>query len=391
MSQPPPTDERLRRWRLLLGGDAADGTGVDLHGRDAEIDRVLAALYEPAAHGGASPDDLGTGAGGRRGGTAALAPQLTRWLGDIRTYFPASVVAVMQKDAIERLRLSQLLLEPELLSAMQPDVHLVATLLALKGALPDRTRATARQVVQRVVDDLMKKLANRTRQAVQGSLNKAARTFRPRAHEIDWPRTIRRNLKHYQPQYRTIVPATLVGFGRRRPALREMIMCVDQSGSMATSVVYAGIFAAVLASLPSLRTHLVLFDTRVVDVSAQVSDPIELLFAAQLGGGTDINRALAYCQTLVQSPRQTILVLLSDLFEGGNREEAVARVRTLTAAGVRMIALLALNDEGAPAYDHALAGELAALGVPTFACTPDRFADVMAAAIAGGQIDARQS
>lgn len=366
-----PENERLRRWRLVLGGDA-DGTGISLAGNDAGMDRVLAALY-------------GTGAGDetseRQAGLGASAPRVARWLGDIRTYFPASVVQVMQKDAIERLNLHQLLLEPEMLEAVQPDVHLVATLLTLKGMIPDETRATARLVVQRVVDDLLRRLANRTRQAVQGSLNRAARITRPRHHDIDWPRTIQRNLRHYLPQYRTVVPETLVGYGRQRASLRELILCVDQSGSMATSVIYSSIFAAVLGSIPALKTQMVVFDTAVVDLTDLLHDPVELLFGTQLGGGTDINRALAYCQGLVRAPQETILVLLSDLYEGGNRAEMMQRVAALVAAGVQVIVLLALNDEGAPIYDHRHAEQMAALGIPVFACTPDLFPELMATAI----------
>jgi uncharacterized protein with von Willebrand factor type A (vWA) domain len=198
---------------------------------------------------------------------------------------------------------------------------------------------------------------------------------------MDWPRTIRANLKHYQPEYRTVIPVTRIGFGHKRTALRQLILCVDESGSMATSVVYAGIFGAVLASLPAIQTHVVVFDTAVVDLTENLDDPVELLFGTQLGGGTDINRALAYCQLLVRQPEETILVLISDLFEGGNREEMLKRAAALVNSGVQMIALLALNDDGAPSFEHNVAGVFAGLGIPAFACTPDLFPDLIAAAI----------
>jgi Mg-chelatase subunit ChlD len=306
---------------------------------------------------------------------------VARWLGDIRAYFPAPVVQVLQRDAIDRLGLHRMLLEPETLAAVEPDVHLVADLIALRGLLPETTRDTARMVVRRVVDDLERRLAQPLRQAVTGSLHRATRTRRPRAGEIDWDRTIRANLRHYQPAYRTVVPETLVGYGHRRSSLRHVVVCVDQSGSMATSVVHAGVLAAVLASLPSLRTRLVVFDTAVVDLTDQLADPVEVLFGTQLGGGTDINRALAYCQQVVERPTDTILVLISDLYEGGDREAALARTAALVRAGVQVVVLLALNDDGAPSFDHALAADLADLGVPAFACTPDAFPDLMAAAL----------
>ncbi len=361
----PEADERLRRWRLLLGGGEADGLGLQLHDHDQAMDRALEALYDAE----------------RSGGLGASAPSVARWLGDIREYFPSAVVQVMQQDALDRLNLRQMLLEPEMLAAVEPDVHLAATLLALNRVMPERSKATARQVVRRVVADLERRLAQPTRQAVQGALNRAARKRRPRYNEMDWPRTIRANLKHYQPAYHSLIPETRLGYGRQRGALRDLILCVDQSGSMAASVVYAGVFGAVLASLPAVATRVVVFDTAVVDLTEDLQDPVELLFGTQLGGGTDINRALGYCQTLVRRPADTILFLISDLFEGGHRDELLKRAAALTGAGVQVVVLLALSDDGAPSFDHGVAGRLAALGIPAFACTPDLFPDLMAAAI----------
>jgi Mg-chelatase subunit ChlD len=357
--------ERQRRWRLILGSGAADGIQCALAGADAEMDRALRALYDSE----------------RKGGLGASSPNVARWLGDIRTYFPSSVVRVMQKDALERLDLRQLLLEPEMLEAAEPDVNLVATLLSLRSVLPNRTKETARQVVRKVVEEVQRRLAEPLRQAVTGSLHRSVRNRRPRHQEIDWNRTIRVNLRHYQQAHKTIIPETRIGFGRRRSALRDLILCVDQSGSMAASVVYAGIFGAVLASLPAVSTRMVVFDTSVVDLTENLNDPVDLLFGTQLGGGTDINQALAYCQKLVRRPEETILVLLSDLFEGGNAEEMLRRAGSLAASGIQMIALLALSDQGTPAYDHRIAAAFATLGIPAFACTPDRFPDLMSAAI----------
>jgi Mg-chelatase subunit ChlD len=369
-------EERLRRWRLLLGGEAAEGTGTSLEGDDLGMDEALEALY-----GGAGEGEGDEASRQRSGGLGSSAPKIARWLGDIRKYFPASVVRVMQQDALERLNLKQMLLEPELLSEIEPDVHMVANLISLKNVMPGKTRDTARIVVRKVVEELQKRLAEPLRQAVMGALNRAARNRRPRHNEIDWTRTIRANLKNYQPDYKSVIPETLIGFGHKRQALRNIILCVDQSGSMASSVVYAGIFSAVLASLPAVKTDLVVFDTSVVDLTGQLADPVEVLFGTQLGGGTDINRALAYCQTILRQPHDTILVLISDLYEGGNKDEMLKRVASLVASGVQVIGLLALNDDGAPGYDHNVAAAFAGLGVPAFACTPDLFPDLMAAAI----------
>lgn len=360
--------ERLRRWRLILGGNDADGIGggCQLGAADLQMDRALEALYDSD----------------RSGGLGKSSPNVARWLGDIRQYFPASVVRVMQQDALERLNLRQMLLQPEMLEAVEPDVHLVANLMALGRVIPNQTKETARLVIRKVVEELQRKLENPTRQAIAGSLNRATRNRRPRHTEIDWPRTIRANLRHYQREYNTIIPETRIGFGRKRSSLRDIVLCVDQSGSMATSVVYASIFAAVMASLPAVSTQLVTFDTAVVDLTDRLDDPVEVLFGVQLGGGTDINRALGYCQGRIRQPQDTILILISDLYEGGNAPEMLKRAAALVGSGVQLIALLALSDDGAPGYDRRHAAQLAAMGAPAFACTPDRFPDLMAAAIA---------
>ena len=370
--------DRLRRWRLVLGGEAQDSCGA-LNGDAAEMDQALSALYDD--HGGLGDD--------RRGGRGNSAPRVARWLGDIRKYFPSTVVQVMQKDALERLNLRDMLLQPEMLQGVQPDVHLVANLMALSRVIPAGTKETARRVVRQVVDELMKRLEEPMRAAVTGALDRSQRNRRPRLAEIDWHRTIRANLRHWQPTHRTVIPETLHGFGRkaRRPQ-REVVLCIDQSGSMANSVVYSSIFGAVLASLPAVSTKLVVFDTAVVDMTEQLDDPVDLLFGVQLGGGTDINGAVAYCQSLIREPRNTIFVLISDLYEGGVEPQLLRRAASLVESGVQCVALLALSDEGAPAYDRALAAKLAALGVPSFACTPDAFPGLMAAAIRRDDIGA---
>lgn len=369
-------DERSRRWRLVLGGGPADGTGCPLAPADLGIDGALAALYGRTDGAG---DGRGGPGGSRGAGLGASAPSVARWLGDIRTYFPSSVVQIMQRDAIDRLGLSTLLLEPEMLAAVEADVHLVGTLLSLNKVMPEATKETARAVVRKVVDDLEKRLATRTRSTLTGALDRSARISRPRHRDIDWDRTIRANLKNYVPEFNTVVPERLIGYGRASQSVKkEVVLCVDQSGSMAASVVYASVFGAVLASMRSIATRLVVFDTAVVDLTDQLDDPVDVLFGTQLGGGTDINRALSYCQSRITRPADTVVVLISDLYEGGIRDGMLKRVAAMKASGVQFVTLLALSDEGTPAYDREHA---AALAAPAFACTPDLFPDVMAAAI----------
>ena len=368
---------RLQRWRMVLGGPA-DASCGGVSGRLQEMDQALAALYEEDSK-----------LASRRGGRGNSSPSVSRWLGDIRKYFPSQVVQVMQRDAMERLNLRELLLQPEMLENVQPDVHLVADLISLGSVIPQNTKATARLVVRKVVDELMKKLEDPMRSAVAGALDRSQRNRRPRHAEIDWNRTIRANLRHWQPEYKTIVPETLIGYGRkvRRPQ-REVILCIDQSGSMANSVVYSSIFGAVMASLPAVATKLVVFDTAVVDLTEKLDDPVDVLFGVQLGGGTDINGAVGYCQGIISEPRNTILVLISDLYEGGVESGLLRRANELVESGVQFVTLLALSDEGAPSYDADLAAKLAALGVPSFACTPDAFPQLMAAAIRRDDVSA---
>jgi len=297
--------------------------------------------------------------------------------------FPASVVQVIQKDAFERLGLKQMLLEPEFLAACEADVHLIADLISLRSVMPEKTKDTARLVVAKVVRALLEKIESRTVMTIRGALDKTRRSSRPRHNDIDWPRTIRKNLQHWQEEHKSIVPERLVGYGRqtRRSNLDNVILCVDQSGSMATSVVYASIFAAVLSSIPAITTRLVVYDTAVVDLTEDLRDPIDVIFGVQLGGGNDTPLALAYCETLVTEPAKTHLVLVSDLYEGALSQQMIARLQAFVSAGVNVIVLLALSDQGRPSYDTQNAAAIAAMGCPVFACTPDQFPDPMAAAL----------
>ena len=277
-----------------------------------------------------------------------------------------------------------MLMQPEFMKAMEADVHLVADLVSLRSVMPEKAKDAAREVIAKVVAELMERLERRTAEALRGAVDRGRRTNRPRFPDIDWPRTIRANLTHYQPEYRTVVPERLVGFARRQRRqvdLDEIVMCVDQSGSMATSVVYSSIFAAVMASLPVVTTRLVCFDTAIVDLTEDLADPVDVLFGVQLGGGTDIDQAVSYCADRIERPGKAHLVLVTDLYEGGNAASLLARLAALVRAGVNVIVLLALSDDGRPGFDARLAGQVAALSIPVFACTPDRFPDLMAAAL----------
>ena len=371
-----PEASRLRRWRLALGEPGEAGGLPSLQKSDERgqgMDRTLQQLYDAEAGG----------RGSRSAGLGNSAPNVNRWLGDIRSYFPKSVVQVMQQDAVDRLGLHQLLLEEEVLSEVTPDVHLAGTLMQLSDVIPEETKETARRVVRRVADDLEKRLRQKLVEAVTGAIDRSRRTSRPRPGEIDFDRTIRRNLKNYLPDRGTVIAEHLVGYARRRrsSSLKDIVLCIDQSGSMAESIVYSSVFGAVLASLQSVSTRLVLFDTAVVDMTEELDDPVDVLFGVQLGGGTDINKAVTYCREHISRPSDTVFVLISDLYEGGVRAGLLRQTAEMVAAGVQVVVLLALSDSGAPIFDEQLAAEMTRVGAPSFACTPDQFPGMMAAAL----------
>jgi hypothetical protein len=367
--------EQIKRWRLILGQHSQEslakmGGGCDLSQEQLGIDGVLAAIYDE------------TGADAKRERSAGLgpsAPNLAKWLGDIRTYFKEDIVTVIQHDAIEKKGLTQLLFEPEMLKNVEPNPQLVGTLMSLKGHIPERTKETARMVVRAVVEKIKRLLEDKIRQAVLGALNRNEHSPLPHAPSIDWKGTIRRNLKNYQPRLGTIIPEKVYFFSRAQRSNRwTVIVDMDQSGSMAESVVYGSVMGSIFASLPALNTRVVAFDTEVIDLTEQCgSDPVDMIFGVQLGGGTDINKSVAYCEQFITDPAQTIFFLISDLYEGGNQAQLVRRLKDMVESGVRVICLLALNDSGVPSYDEQLAKKIAQFGVPCFGCTPNKLPELI--------------
>lgn len=397
MDKPNLTDNQrqaLLRWRLVLGKQAERPSGAGMGGAEGEGDLAETFRLEELAGGMPERDVLGLDgtlgflydeeAAGRPGGLEAARPHIPRWLADVRRYFPQDVVAVVQRDAIERRGFRQLLFEPETLSRLTPNIELAATLIALQRLIPDETRETARAVVRQIADELRRKLENDLRQAVIGGLARNRGGVGQTARNLDWPRTIRRNLRHYDPEHRRLVPERVYFWANQRPYHDwQIVIGVDQSGSMAQSLVHASLVASVFATVSALRTTLIFFDTDVADLSDRLDDPVDLLFGAQLGGGTDIARAVAYATRQIVQPDKTLFLLISDLFEGGDEATLLEELRFLVESRVKTLCLLALSDEGRPAYNHTLAQQVAALGIPTFACTPRRLVGLVEAALAG--------
>src|SRR6056297_23631 len=351
----------LKRWRLMLQLPETEAPDAELSSEQEGMAAVLNELYHRPSG---------------KAGFSNSAPQLHRWLGDIQKYIPDAQVHMMQRDAIDRHGIESMLAAPEVLEAVRPDVHLVATLLSVKESLPDETRSTAERVIRSVVTELEEKLRPLMLQALQGRIHRSERRAHKNPNALDWHRIIRANLKHYQPQAGGIVPEKWYSFGYRQRGLMRIMLLVDLSASMADSVVYAGIYACVLARVRSFSTHFILFDTSVVDLSEELADPVGVLFASQLGGGTNITKALKYADEQIQDPGDTYLFLISDLDEGASKEGMLQNLTRLRNRGVHIQVLLNLSDEGKPHFSSEMAEAVAALEISAMACTPDQFPEL---------------
>jgi uncharacterized protein with von Willebrand factor type A (vWA) domain len=377
-------DDALTRWRLILGRRAEQanlafrlgGKGEQGESGDAPLQRAL-----PAGMGLTALDralSFVYDSNERFGGTGDSAPYVPQWLEQMRALFNQSTLAMVQRDAFERTGLAELLLQPEIAPRLQPDVRLAATILSFKEQIPDEVKQTARDLIRQVVDELRRKLETQIVQTVIGALQRNRYSPIRSARNLDWRRTLKSNLKNYLPERKTIIPERLYFWANeKRYRDWQIIILVDQSGSMANSAIYASLMACIFASLQVLETHLVVFDTSIVDLTPYLSgDPVELLFSLQLGGGTDIAQAVAYGANLVKHPEKCIFVLITDLYEGGDEAALLTRLRALRESKVQVLCLLALED-GKPVYHKTLARQVAALDIPTVAATPNKLLELM--------------
>ncbi|MES2793296.1 MAG: VWA domain-containing protein [Planctomycetota bacterium] len=393
--------EQLQRWRLILGksanealnemgcrsGCCSPGTEL-LSSEQLEMDEALEAIYAGDGDQDMSRDEWEASPGhGVHGSVKGRSiPRVARWLSQIRNFFPADVVVLLQKDAIERRGMKELLFEPELLSQVEPSIDLVSTLLTLKNLVPEKAKDAARDIVRRVVEDLRKRLESQFAQAIRGSLNRSRHSPFRSLPNLDWPRTIRRNLKHYNADLKVLIPENISFFSRQqRQNQWNIIIAMDQSGSMATSLIYGGIMGAILASLPAVETHVVVFNHQdVVDLTEECSDPVDLLFGTQLGGAEDYWMATCYCERFMHTPAKTLYILLADLHDTSpNESRFVKKMETLLAGGLKAVGLLAISDHGQPSYNERLADKLVSMGMPCFGCTPDRLPELMSTVLRG--------
>ncbi len=381
--------EQIRRWRLILGKESQprfDTMGDTALTEQQDImDMALAAIYNRTGK-----FEAGEGISGRGGGNGASNPQLTRWLGDIRTLFDKDLVKVIQGDAMTRCGLKQLLFEPELLENLEPDISLASAILMLKDQIPKRSKESVRLFIQKIVEEINRLLEQDVRHAVTASLNRRKHSPIPSAAALDYKRTISRNLKHFNPELGTIVPEHFYFFDRTSISAASkwtVILDIDQSGSMGESVIYSSVVSCILASMASIKTRIVAFDTNIVDLTEKSSDPVDLLFGFQLGGGTDIDKSVAYCQQFIENPSKTLFFLISDLEEGGNRAALLRRIAEMKESGVTVVCLLALADGGKPYYDAQMAQKIANYGVPVFACSPQKLPALLERALKGQDLE----
>jgi Mg-chelatase subunit ChlD len=370
-------DQALARWRLLLGRFADRGLGGSLAGPAREgyrrMDRVLEYLY------GREYAGRGVRAGGRGADLSPGALTVPDWLRDVRELFPGDTAEVIERHALDRYGMTELVTDPEVLRKLEPSYELLKAVLTFRHLMQGEVLKTARQIVRRVVEDLRRRLAKEVRPVLWGRLNRLRRSRLKVYRNLDWHRTIRANLKNYDRRRRRLVLEALHFFSRvERHLPWHVILAVDCSGSMMDSVIYSAVMAGIFKGLPSLRVSLIAFDTAVVDLSDQVDDPTELLLGVQLGGGTDIGGALGYCESLVQSPQRTVVVLVTDFYEGGSATALLASVKRLREAGARVLGLAALDETAQPAYDRQMAERCVAAGAEVAALTPQRLAEWLA-------------
>ena len=357
----------LNRWRLVLGNQA-EGEMPLPDSRLRRMDDALDFLY-----GREVGNDV------RQGGQGASSPTVAHWLSEVRTLFPQETAEVLQRHALDRYQLTELLQDREVLEKLEPNQALLETVLSLKHLMKGRVLDTARRIVDKVVRELMEKMEQEVRTSSLGKLDRSSRSPVRSIRNLDFKRTIRENLSHFDAANNRLMLEKLHFNGRiRRYNPWRVILCVDESGSMLGSVIHSAVMAGIFSKMPMLDTKLVIFDTAVVDLSGYVEDPVQALMSIQLGGGTDIAGALRYCEGLITMPHRTMVVLVSDLCEGGARKDLYGVCRDIIESGAKLIALTALDENAAPAYDRVVGKALAGMGAWVGAMTPAKLADFMA-------------
>jgi Mg-chelatase subunit ChlD len=370
----------LARWRLILGKSAEEHC-ITCEG-DAECQRIEQLIG--FVFGEQQGDGAESRATGRQGGSGGSQLTIPEWVDAVADLFPHHAKEVLQRELVSRRGISELLEKPELLEKVEPNLDLVKTLLTHKDLLNPKTRVLARKIIEKVVQQLKEKMKVQVEQAITGAIRRDRHSPRRIYRNLDWKTTVRRNLKNYDRGREQVLVDRLYFFAaERKKRPWHVIVTVDQSGSMLDSAIFSAVMASIFAELPAVRTSLVLFDTQVVDLSEQVGQPVDVLLSIQLGGGTDITKALQYDQQLVREPGRTIVVLITDFYEGRDERDLIREVRAMSESGIRMIGLGALGYDCRPAYNRSTAGKLRKAGMDILVCTPEKLAECMGQIIRG--------
>lgn len=373
-------DAAIIRWRLMLGQSAEGGLGCGgLSGAAAGQDAALAWLYD--RNGTGEGRDIGGGMhSDRQGGSGDSQLSVPDWLNEVHQLFPKETIERLEKDAVERYNITEIVTNAEVLQRIEPNPTLLAAIMKTKHLMNPEVLALARALVAKVVKQLMEKLAREIRTAFSGSVDRRKRSFLKVARNFDAKRTLRRNLGNYDPDEKKVFirDPFFVSRTRKINDKWQIILLVDESGSMMGSVIHAAVTAACLWGLPSVKTHICIFDTNVVDLTDDCTDPVEILMKVQLGGGTDIGKAVAYALDLVTNPRKSIVVLITDFYEGGNPGVLVQNVKALCDQGTTVLGLAALDDQANPSYDRGMASRLVEVGAHVGAMTPGELANWIA-------------
>lgn len=364
----------VNRWRLVLGSGSE--RSLDFGGSAGEIRRymdmeqLLDYLYS-----GAQGDDVRQSRG-RQGGTGDSQLTAAKWITRVRELFPKSAAEVIQRHALEEFGMTELLTDKNILESMKPDMQLLKTVLQLKHLMHGEVLEVARRVARQVADELRQKLENSTRSAITGKLDRSQRSPVRSSRNIDMKKTIRRNLKNYDKEHEQLVLQDIY-FGSRikKYNKKTVIIAVDESDSMLGSVIYSAVMAQIIAGMSFADVRLVIFDTNVVDLSSEADDPAQVIMSIQLGGGTDIGKALGYCETLITAPHETCVICVTDLYEGGSRGRLLNTARSIIGSSAKLSFLTALDEGSEPVFDKKLGQELADIGAFVGALTPDRLGE----------------
>jgi Mg-chelatase subunit ChlD len=384
----PEQTQTLTRWRLILGKNA-EQHGICIGAGDEQAQRIEALVGFLFGEGPGGGPGSGSGShpktGDRTGGLGpGHAMNVPRWVDEVHQLFPREAREVLERELVNRRGLRELMEKPELLERIEPNKELVKTLLTHRDLMNDKTRGLARKIIEKVVEELKKKLKVQIEQAITGAIRRDRHSPRRVYRNLDLKRTVRKNLHNYDAKsQKLLVDRIFFHAAERKSRPWHIVIAVDQSGSMLDSAIYSAVMASIFAELPAVRTSLFLFDTDIADLSDQVGQPVDVLLSIQLGGGTDITRALQYASQLVREPARSIVVCITDFYEGRAEKELVSQVKEMAQSGIRMIGLGALGYDARPEYNKTTASKCRKVGMDILSCTPEKLADAMAHIIRG--------